>query len=147
MAVGAEPPRRAVRGRPAPNFAPIPGSPRQPPPSAGPAPLNPLRAAVAAAELSVLRERVPRSPAQPPLPSWHSRALRCRPRRAPEPSPPGTPVSTAAVETSDRAAQNPSRPKHPSAQAGREPRPWEPTAQAARRRRGAANLISRLGCG
>lgn len=124
VAAGAEPPRRAARGRPAPNFAPIPGSPRQPPPSAGPAPLNPLRAAAERSERGAL-------PAAPAAASPAPPALRGRHRRAPERCPPRTPVSPAAGQTPDPAAQKPSRPKRPSTRAGREPRPWEPTAQAA----------------
>lgn len=147
VAVGAEPPRRAVRGRPAPNFAPIPGSPRQPPPSASPVLLNPLRAAAAAAERSVLRERVPRSPAQPPLPSWHPRALRCGPRRASEPSAPRTPISTAAGRSPTP------QPRTRPGQSTPLPRPGESLGRGTHRAGsadetggGRPGLISRLGC-
>lgn len=154
VAVGAEPLRRAARGRPAPNFAPIPGSPRQPPPSAGPAPLNPLRAAAAAAERSVRRERGARPAAPAALRTRCSRRSRprhprCPPRRAREHSPPRTPVSPAAAETSDLAA-----PPHPTARPGQStalPAPGESPGRGnpprrQRGRDGGGVLICRLGC-
>lgn len=137
VAVGAEPPRRAVRGRPAPNFAPIPGSPRQPPPSARPAPLNPLRAAAAPAERSERRERVPQTPEllQPPLPSL------APPGSASEPSPPRSPQSTG------RWRPPSPQPRTLPGQSTPVPRPGENPGNPPRRVVLICPvLISRLGC-